>query len=137
MKDLEILLENKVGQLARLGKLLGENNISLEGGGVFTVGDICIAHFLVENANKAKFTLQSNGIKVLGINGVLILKLRQDIPGQLGRFCSELAEAKVQILHQYSDHQNQLILVVDKPLVGKKIADQWMKTWWGGQEYSI
>src|SRR5690606_21913160 len=115
MKDLEILLENKLGQLARLGQLLGEHNISLEGGGTFTVGEICIAHFLVENAENAKFILQSNGIKVLGIHQVIILKLRQDIPGQLGRFCAELAEAKVKILHQYSDHQNQLILVVDKP----------------------
>jgi len=137
MKDLEILLENKVGQLAQFGQLLGENNISLEGGGTFTVGDTCIAHFLVENAEKAKFTLQSNGIKVLGIHPVLILKLRQDIPGQLGRFCTELAQAKVKILHQYSDHQNQLILVVDKPIVGQEIADRWMETWWGGQEYSI
>src|SRR5690606_25437818 len=137
MKDLEILLENKLGQLARLGQLLGEHNISLEGGGTFTVGEICIAHFLVENAENAKFILQNNGIKVLGIHQVIILKLRQDIPGQLGRFCAELADAKVKILHQYSDQQNQLILVVDKPLEGKEIADRWMEIWWGGQEYSI
>src|SRR5690606_36721042 len=136
MKDLEILLENKLGQLARLGQLLGEHNISLEGGGTFTVGEICIAHFLVENAENAKFILQNNGIKVLGIHYVIMLGLRYDIPGDLVRCCAELAEAKVEILHRYSDHLNQFILVVDKPLEGRVIADLWMETWCGSQEYS-
>src|SRR5690606_40157297 len=137
MKDLEILLENKPGELARLGKILGENNISLEGGGTFQNEEFCIAHFLVKEPEKAKFALEDNGIKVLGIHEVLILKLRQDVPGQLGNFCSKLADGQVNILNQYSDHDNQLIIVVDKPVEGKQIVDRWMETWWGNQDYSI
>jgi len=52
-------------------------------------------------------------IKVIAINEVLIQKLRQDVPGQLGIFCRRLADAGVNILVQYSDHSNQLIVVVD------------------------
>ncbi|WP_417360829.1 amino acid-binding ACT domain-containing protein [Galbibacter sp.] len=137
MKDLEILLENKLGELARLGKILGENNISLEGGGTFQNEEFCIAHFLVKEPEAAKFALENNGIKVVGVHDVLILKLRQDIPGQLGNFCSKLADGQVNILNQYSDHDNQLIIVVDKPIEGKKIVDHWMETWWGNQDYSI
>ncbi|WP_286175047.1 hypothetical protein [Cytophaga sp. FL35] len=37
MKDMEILLENKPGKLARMGEILGSKNISLEGGGVFNM----------------------------------------------------------------------------------------------------
>src|SRR4029079_5892370 len=130
MKDLEILLENKPGSLALLGETLGKNNISLEGGGVFQNGALSIAHFLVEDAEKAKDVLQNAGIKVLKINEVLIQKLRQDVPGQLGMFCRKLADAGINILVQYSDHANQLIVVVDDNEKGKTLSQQWMKEWW-------
>jgi len=130
MKDLEILLENKPGSLALLGETLGKNNISLEGGGVFQNGALSIAHFLVEDAEKAKDVLQTAGIKVLKINEVLIQKLRQDVPGQLGMFCRRLADAGINILVQYSDHANQLIVVVDDIEKGKLVSEQWMRDWW-------
>src|SRR5690554_189151 len=98
MKDLEIILENKPGALALMGELLGRNNISLEGGGVFQIGNIAIAHFLVEEAEKAKEVLEGAHFKVAKINKVLIQKLRQDVPGQLGLFCRKLAKNNVNIL---------------------------------------
>lgn len=130
MKDLEIILENKPGALASMGELLGRNNISLEGGGAFQIGNIAIAHFLVEEAEKAKRVLGEAEIKVIRINDVIIQKLRQDAPGQLGMFCKRLAEQQVNILTQYSDHSNQLIVVVDDQVKGKAISEQWEKEWW-------
>jgi len=137
MKDLEILFENKIGQLALMGETLGKNKISLEGGGVFQNGNISIGHFLVKDANKAKIELEKVGINVTKINNVLIQKLRQGVPGQLGSFCNELAKSNVNILVQYSDHSNQLILVVDDFKKGKKISEQWMKKWWNSEDYVI
>lgn len=131
MKDLEIILENKIGALALLGETLGSHKISLEGGGVFDNGKQCIAHFLVEEAEKAEEVLAGVGIHVTKINEVIVLKLRQDVPGQLGMFCRELANASVNILTQYSDHSNQLIVVVDNYPEAKKVSDRWMKKWWG------
>ncbi len=130
MKDLEIILENKVGTLALLGETLGEHKISLEGGGVFNNGEQSIAHFLVEEADRAKEVLARVGITVTKINEVIIQKLRQDAPGQLGMFCRELADANVNVLTQYSDHSNQLIVVVDNYKKAKKVSDKWMKVWW-------
>ena len=127
MKDLEILLKNEPGSLALLGETLGKHKISLEGGGVFQNGDLSIAHFLVEDAEKAKDALQIVGIKVLKINEVLVQKLRQDVPGQLGMFCRRLADAGVNILVQYSDHANQLIVVVDDIEKARKVSEDWMK----------
>src|SRR5678810_1472188 len=98
MKDLEIILENKPGMLATLGETLGKNKISLEGGGVFQNGKNAIAHFLIEEADKAKMVLADAGIIVSKINDVIIQKLRQDVPGQLGMFCRKLAGAGVNIL---------------------------------------
>ncbi len=130
MKDLEVLLKNEPGSLALLGETLGKNKISLEGGGVFQNGGLSIAHFLVEDAEKAKDVLQIVGIKVLKINEVLVQKLRQDVPGQLGMFCRRLADAGINILVQYSDHANQLIVVVDDIEKGRKVSEDWMKKWW-------
>ena len=78
MKDLEIILKNKVGSLALMGETLGKNKISLEGGGVFQNGEFSIAHFLVEEPERAKVLLEVVGIEVLKINDVIIQKLRQN-----------------------------------------------------------
>ena len=130
MKDIEILFENKLGQLALMGETLGKNKISLEGGGVFQNGDVSIAHFLVKEADRAKRELDKVGIKVVKINDVIIQKLRQDVSGQLGLFCREIANEGVNILTQYSDHSNQLIVVVDDYEKAKKVSKEWMKVWW-------
>ncbi|TDQ27850.1 amino acid-binding ACT domain-containing protein [Tenacibaculum caenipelagi] len=137
MQDIEILLDNKPGQLALMGEILGKHKISLEGGGVFENGNFSIAHFLVEEANKAKIELEKVGIKVTKISDVIIQKLRQDVPGQLGLFCKELAEADVNILTQYSDHANQLIIIVDNYEKAKKVSDKWVKKWWNSDDYVI
>ncbi len=130
MKDIEIVLNNQPGALALMGATLGKNNISLEGGGVFQNGATSIAHFLVQDAIKAKIVLEQIQIKVVQINDVLIQKLRQDVPGQLGMFCRKLADAGVNILVQYSDHSNQLIVVVDDWAKGKMVSEEWEKQWW-------
>lgn len=129
MKDLEIILENKCGQLALLGETLGKNQISLEGGGVFAGDEFSTAHFLVKDAEKARTVLAEVGIKVVKTNDVIIQKLRQDAPGQLGLFCRKLADANVNILTQYSDHSNQLIIVPDDYEKAKSVSDEWMKEW--------
>jgi len=129
MKDIEIIMENKPGLLALMGETFGKNKISLEGGGVFQNGTTSIAHFLVEEAERAKDVLAKVNIKVTGINEVLIQKLRQDVPGQLGMFCRRLADADINILVQYSDHSNQLIVVVDDIEKGRQVSEEWMKEW--------
>lgn len=130
MKDIEILLENKPGTLALMGETLGKNKISLEGGGVFQSDKVSTAHFLVEEAERAKEVLEQVHIRVLKINDVIIQKLRQDVPGQLGMFCRKMADANVNILTQYSDHSNQLIIIVDDYEKGRQVSEEWVKEWW-------
>lgn len=130
MKDLEVILKNQPGQLALMGETLGRHKISLEGGGVFSYDNTVIAHFLVEEAERAKEVLAEVGITVSKINDVIIQKLRQDVPGQLGMFCRRLANQNVNILVQYSDHYNQLIIVPDNFEAGLEVSESWMKEWW-------
>ncbi len=129
MMDIEVLLENKPGALALMGETLGNYGISLEGGGVFGNGNFSIAHFLVGEGERALEVLKKAGIKVKKVNDVIIIKLRQDVPGQLGAFCRELANAGVNIRVQYSDHSNRLIIVPDDYEKAKKVSEEWMQTW--------
>ena len=127
MKDLAIRLENRPGALAEMGEALGSANVRVEGGGAFVFEGKCIAHFLFEDVAAARLALEANGIEVLEEREVLVQKLKQDQPGQLGKISRLMAEAGVNIEVIYSDQQNQLILVVDDLEKGKKISDDWKK----------
>jgi hypothetical protein len=125
MRDLTILLENRPGALAEMGETLGSVGVSVEGGGAFLFGDTSIAHFLFEDGAAARIALEAKGIKVLADREVLVQRLKQDQPGQLGKIARLMAEAGVNIEVIYSDHQNQLILVVDDLEKGRAVSDAW------------
>lgn len=123
MKDFAIALENRPGALAEMGEALGRAGVSIEGGGVW--GDV--AHFLFEDAAAARAALASAGIRVVAENEVLIQKLRQDEAGQLGKIARRMAEAGVNIEVQYSDHDHNLILVVDDVERGRVVSEEWKR----------
>ena len=125
MKDLAIRLKNEPGALAEMGEILGTAAVSLEGGGMFVCNGEAIAHFLVKDADKGRLALKENGIEVIAINDVLIQKLKQDVPGQLGKICRVMEQNNINILVQYSDHYNQLVLVVDDHAKGLMISQDW------------
>jgi hypothetical protein len=127
MKDLTIRLENRPGALAEMGEALARAGISIEGGGGFAFEDKGIVHFLFEDTTAARRALEGVGIEVLEDREVLIQRLNQEQPGQLGRISRLMAEAGVNIEVIYSDHQNQLILVVDDLEKGKSVSDAWKR----------
>lgn len=125
MRDLAIRLENRPGALAEMGEALGSAGVSVEGGGAFAVDGQGIAHFLFEDITAARQALEAKGIEVLADREVLVQRLKQDQPGQLGKISRLMAEAGVNIEVIYSDHQNQLILVVDDAEKGRAVSDAW------------
>jgi len=70
-------------------------------------------HFLFQDGDAARRALDQAGIRVLEDREVVTARLRQDIPGQLGEITRRMALAGVNIEVMYSDHDHQLILVVD------------------------
>lgn len=127
MNDLSILLGDRPGALAAMGDALGNSGVSIEGGGVFVANGRGIAHFLFHDGNAAREALERAGITVLAVNDVLVQRLKQDEPGQLGKIARRMADAGVNIEVMYSDHDHQLILVVDDMTKGRAVSEAWMR----------
>ncbi|HEX7808467.1 MAG TPA: amino acid-binding ACT domain-containing protein [Thermoanaerobaculia bacterium] len=123
MYDLAIALDNRPGALAEMGEALGRAGVSIEGGGVFSGN----AHFLFHDADAATRALEGAGIRVTRASEVVTLRLRQAEPGQLGKIARRMADANVNIEIQYSDHDHQLILVVDDFARASQIASEWTR----------
>ncbi|MGA8278108.1 MAG: OsmC family protein [Rhodanobacteraceae bacterium] len=125
MKDLAIRLANRPGALAEMGEALGKADVSVEGGGGFVVDGQAIVHFLFENGAAARRALEAAGIDVLDERDVVVQRLDQQVPGQLGSIGRAMADAGVNIEVVYSDHDNRLILGVDKFALAKVVSDSW------------
>lgn len=123
--DLSIELENRPGSLAEMGEALGRVGVSIEGGGAWVVDGRGTAHFLFADGDAARQALEQAGIKVVGVREVVVLRLKQAVPGQLGELTQRMADAGVNIEVLYSDHDHQLILVVDDYVRGRAVADHW------------
>jgi len=127
VKDLAIALEDRPGALAEMGEALGRAGVSIEGGGAFVVGGVGVAHVLVEDAAAAREALAAAGIRALEERDVLLQRLDQAEPGQLGALTRRMAEAGVSIEVLYSDHAHRLVLVVDDMTAGRAVSEAWTR----------
>jgi hypothetical protein len=124
--DVHVILQDVPGTLALMGETLAARRISVEGGGVWTIDGEGHGHFLFSDGEAARAALEAAGIQVAGVNPVTLLRLHQDMPGQLGKLARHMAGAGVNIQVQYSDHDHQLVLVTDNPGLAQEVADAWM-----------
>jgi organic hydroperoxide reductase OsmC/OhrA len=127
LKDLAIELHDHPGALAKMGEALGRAGVSIEGGGAWVVDGRGIAHFLFADGDAAREALEAANIRVLAVRDVLVQRLDQTRAGQLGEISRQMAEAGVNIEVMYSDHDHQLILVVDDIEKGLTVSEAWTR----------
>ena len=123
--DLTIELDDRPGALAALGAALGGAGVSIEGGGAWVVDGRGVAHFLVADGAAARRALDAAGIRVLAVRDVVVQRLAQAVPGQLGALTRRMADAGVNIEALYSDHYHRLVLVVDDVAAARRVAAAW------------
>jgi hypothetical protein len=110
--DVEIILENKPGELAKMGEALGEAEINIDGMCGFLVEGKGEIHILVRNGSVTRKVLENVGFIVRGVRPVLVRDL-EDKPGTLGEASRRLANAGVNLTLLYLASDNRLVLGVD------------------------
>jgi hypothetical protein len=81
----------------------------------------------VADGKAARAALEAAGITVAAVREAIVQKLDQEVPGQLGKLARRMADAGVNIEVLYSDHSNQLVLVVDETKRGLAVSEEWTR----------
>ena len=97
-KDLTVVLQDRPGELARLGQATGEAGVNIQGMCAFTGEGRGIIHILVDDAKAAvaRQALEDAGMGVADEREVLVVDV-EDRPGTLGELARTLGEAGVNI----------------------------------------
>ncbi len=95
MKQITILVDDKVGVLADVSYLLGRSKVNIEAIAVGIVGPKAVVHLTVPNAVRALEVLKANGYQCLQ-SDLLVVKLA-NAPGELSKVSRLLADAGVNI----------------------------------------
>ena len=113
-KDLTVVLQDRPGELARLGHATGEAGVNLQGMSAFTGEGRGIIHILVDDAKAAaaRQALDKAGMGVADEREVLVVDI-EDRPGTLGELARSLAEASVNIELAYTTFGVKLVIVTD------------------------
>jgi len=101
MKDLTVVLEDRPGELARLGEATGEANINIEGMSADTREGRGVLHILVEDAGAAREALSGAGIEVADERDAFVVDV-EDRPGTMGEVARKLADAEVNVAFAYA-----------------------------------
>jgi hypothetical protein len=113
-KDLTVILQDRPGELARLGQATGEAGVNLQGMCAFTGEGRGIIHVLVDDAKAAaaRQALEEAGMGVADEREVLVVDI-EDRPGTLGELARSLAEASVNIELAYTTFGVKLVIATD------------------------
>jgi len=116
--DFTLSLDDRPGELAKLGEALGKAKVNIEGGCAVTGAGKGEIHILVKNASTAQAALKRAGIPVAAEREVLVVDAK-DRPGELGRITRKLADAGVNIQLFYVSTGMKLVFGVDDPKKAK------------------
>ena len=100
VKQISVFVANQSGSLAKITKVLAENNIDLEALSLADTTDFGILRLIVNDPEKAQLVLSENHftVKETEVLGVAI----DDVPGGLHKVLSVLEKADVQIEYMYA-----------------------------------
>jgi hypothetical protein len=96
--DLTVILDDRPGELARLGEVLGAVGVSIRGLAAFTGEGRGVAHVLVEDdaVPRARDELRRVRMHLADEREVLVIDIL-DRPGSIGELAREFAHANVNI----------------------------------------
>ena len=126
VKQISVFVENKSGTLAKITKVLSENDIDLQALSLADTTDFGILRLIVNNPERAKLVLNENHftIKETAVLAVAI----DDTPGGLHKVLSVLEKENVAIEYMYAftektlDHALVILRVEDNDVAEKILS---------------
>ncbi|MDY0133346.1 MAG: ACT domain-containing protein [Desulforegulaceae bacterium] len=100
VEQLSIFLENKIGRLAEVSKILAEGNINIRALSIADTADFGVLRMIVDNAEKAKNILKIKGLTV-GETEVVGVEV-PDEPGGLYKILRNLEKENVNVEYMYA-----------------------------------
>jgi hypothetical protein len=121
--DLTVFLDDQPGELARLGQVLGDAGVNIEGfcatASAAGQGEV---HVLVEDAATAFHALAAAGIEIVSEQEVAVVEV-DDRPGELGQVSRKLGDAGVNITLAYLATSTRLVFAADDFAKAKAALD--------------
>jgi len=109
--ELQVILENKPGELARLGAVLGDAEVNIEAIHGFSLDGKGIVQFVPNQPDPAERALEAQGIAYTR-REVLVVRVL-DEPGMLGDVALVMSEAGINIDSVYLTTAGYVVLGVD------------------------
>jgi hypothetical protein len=111
--DVTVYLDDQPGELARLGQVLGEAGVNIEGFcAIASAGGQAETHVLIEDAAVAFDALAAAGIEIVLEQEVAVVPV-EDRPGELGQVSRKLGDAGVNITLAYLATSTRLVFAAD------------------------
>ncbi len=126
VKQLSVILENKPGELARLGEILAQEKINIEALSVSDTNDAGLVRLVTRGHEEAKRALAKAGLAFFEVE-VLQLEVYNK-PGTLADISRKLAKGKINIQYLYTGpsgpQERATVLVrVSNPLAAAKLLE--------------
>ncbi|MFF5205066.1 hypothetical protein [Streptosporangium sp. NPDC000396] len=124
--DIAVILNDRPGELARLGEVTGQSGVNIKGLAAFTGEGKGVVHVLVDDADadRCKGALESAGMGIADERPVLVVDLN-DRPGTLGELARQLADANVNIDLAYTTFGDVKIVIATDDLENARAALEW------------
>jgi hypothetical protein len=111
--DLTLYLDDRPGELASAGDILGKAGANIAGlCALSSGGGQAEVHILVEDPTPAFEALQRAGIRIASEQEVIVLEV-EDRPGALGEVARKLGDANVNLTTAYLATNTRLVLAAD------------------------
>jgi hypothetical protein len=122
-KDLTVVLQDRPGEMARLGEATGSAGVNLQGMCAFTGEGRGIIHILVDDAkaSAARSALEDAGMGLADEREVLVIDI-EDRPGTLGELARTLGEANVNIELAYTTFGGIKLVIATDDLESARAA---------------
>jgi hypothetical protein len=122
-RDLTVVLQDRPGELARLGEATGHAGVNIQGMCAFTGEGRGVIHLLFDDgsAAAARRALEEAGMGVADDREVLVIDV-DDRPGSLGGLARALGEANVNIEFAYTTFGGVKLVVATDDLGSARAA---------------